>query len=200
MNNSIINKHFILGSGSKRRSDLLKQIGINPDLIIPPDINEIIKSKEIPINYVKRMAVEKNIIFQEQHNESIILTADTIVSLGKRVLPKAVNKEIAETCLKQLSGRRHNVYTSFAISAPNNILRTKTVQSIVKFKRLDVKEILYYLDSNEWEGKAGGYAIQGVAASFINFISGSYSNIVGLPLAEVYRMLLSVGYEFRNDK
>ena len=200
MNNSIINKHFILGSGSKRRSDLLKQIGINPDLIIPPDINEIIKSKELPINYVKRMAVEKNIIFQEQHNQSIILTADTIVSLGKRVLPKAVNKEIAETCLKQLSGRRHKVYTSFAIFAPNNILRTKTVQSIVKFKRLDVKEILYYLDSNEWKGKAGGYAIQGVAASFINFISGSYSNIVGLPLAEVYRMLLSVGYEFRNDK
>ena len=200
MNNSIINKHFILGSGSKRRSVLLKQIGINPDLIVSPDINEIIKSKELPINYVKRMAVEKNIIFQEQHNESIILTADTIVSLGKRVLPKAVNKEIAETCLKQLSGRRHKVYTSFAISAPNNILRTKTVQSIVKFKRLDVKEILYYLDSNEWEGKAGGYAIQGVAASFINFISGSYSNIVGLPLAEVYRMLLSVGYEFRNDK
>ena len=200
MNNSIINKHFILGSGSKRRSDLLKQIGINPDLIIPPDINEIIKSKELPINYVKRMAVEKNIIFQEQHKQSIILTADTIVSLGKRVLPKAVNKEIAETCLKQLSGRRHKVYTSFAISTPYNILRTKTVQSIVKFKRLDVKEILYYLDSNEWEGKAGGYAIQGVAASFINFISGSYSNIVGLPLAEVYRMLLSVGYEFRNDK
>ena len=200
MNNSIINKHFILGSGSKRRSDLLKQISIKPDLIIPPDINEIIKSKELPINYVKRMALEKNIIFQDQHKQSIILTADTIVSLGKRVLPKAVNKEIAETCLKQLSGRRHKVYTSFAISSPNNILRTKTVQSIVKFKRLDVKEILYYLDSNEWEGKAGGYAIQGVAASFINFISGSYSNIVGLPLAEVYRILLSVGYDFRNDK
>ena len=200
MDNLKVKKHLILGSGSQRRSDLLKQIGINPDLIIPPDINEIIKSKELPINYVKRMAVEKNIIFQEQHNQSIILTADTIVSLGKRVLPKAVNKEIAETCLKQLSGRRHKVYTSFAIFAPNNILRTKTVQSIVKFKRLDVKEILYYLDSNEWEGKAGGYAIQGVAASFINFISGSYSNIVGLPLAEVYRMLLSVGYEFRNDK
>ena len=200
MDNPKINKYFILGSGSKRRSDLLKQIGINPDLIIPPDINEIIKSKEIPINYVKRMAVEKNIIFQEQYNESIILTADTIVSIGKRVLPKAINKEIAESCLKQLSGRRHKVYTSFAISTPNNILRTKTVQSIVKFKRLDAKEILYYLDSNEWEGKAGGYAIQGVAASFINFISGSYSNIVGLPLAEVYRMLLSVGYEFRNDK
>ena len=200
MNNSIINKHFILGSGSKRRSDLLKQIGVNPDLIIPPDINEIIKPKELPINYAKRMAFEKNIIFQEQHKQSIILTADTIVSLGKRVIPKAVSREVAETCLKQLSGRRHKVYTSFAISAPNNILRTKTVQSIVKFKRLDVKEILYYLDSNEWEGKAGGYAIQGVAASFINFISGSYSNIVGLPLAEVYRILLSVGYDFRNDK
>jgi septum formation protein len=200
MDNPKINKHFILGSGSKRRSDLLKQIGVNLDLVLPPEINEIIKPKELPINYVKRMAIEKNIIFQDQHKQSIILTADTIVSLGRRVLPKAINKEIAESCLKQLSGRRHKVYTSFAISTPNNILRTKTVQSIVKFKRLDAKEILYYLDSNEWEGKAGGYAIQGVAASFINFISGSYSNIVGLPLAEVYRMLLSVGYEFRNDK
>jgi len=200
MDNPKINKHFILGSGSKRRSDLLKQIGVNLDLVLPPEINEIIKPKELPINYVKRMAIEKNIIFQDQHKQSIILTADTIVSLGRRVLPKAINKEIAESCLKQLSGRRHKVYTSFAISTPNNILRTKTVQSIVKFKRLDAKEILYYLDSNEWEGKAGGYAIQGVAASFINFISGSYSNIVGLPLAEVYRMLLSVGYEFRNEK
>ena len=200
MDNPKINKHFILGSGSKRRSDLLKQIGVNLDLVLPPEINEIIKPKELPINYVKRMAIEKNIIFQDQHKQSIILTADTIVSLGRRVLPKAINKEIAVSCLKQLSGRRHKVYTSFAISTPNNILRTKTVQSIVKFKRLDAKEILYYLDSNEWEGNAGGYAIQGVAASFINFISGSYSNIVGLPLAEVYRMLLSVGYEFRNDK
>jgi septum formation protein len=200
MDNPKINKHFILGSGSKRRSDLLKQIGVNLDLVLSPEINEVIKPKELPINYVKRMAIEKNIIFQDQHKQSIILTADTIVSLGRRVLPKAINKEIAESCLKQLSGRRHKVYTSFAISTPNNILRTKTVQSIVKFKRLDAKEILYYLDSNEWEGKAGGYAIQGVAASFINFISGSYSNIVGLPLAEVYRMLLSVGYEFRNDK
>jgi septum formation protein len=200
MDNPKINKHFILGSGSKRRSDLLKQIGVNLDLVLPPEINEVIKPKELPINYVKRMAIEKNIIFQDQHKQSIILTADTIVSLGRRVLPKAINKEIAESCLKQLSGRRHKVYTSFALSTPNNILRTKTVQSIVKFKRLDAKEILYYLDSNEWEGKAGGYAIQGVAASFINFISGSYSNIVGLPLAEVYRMLLSVGYEFRNDK
>ena len=200
MDNPKINKHFILGSGSKRRSDLLKQIGVNLDLVLSPEINEIIKPKELPINYVKRMAIEKNIIFQDQHKQSIILTADTIVSLGRRVLPKAINKEIAESCLKQLSGRRHKVYTSFAISTPNNILRTKTVQSIVKFKRLDAKEILYYLDSNEWEGKAGGYAIQGVAASFINFISGSYSNVVGLPLAEVYRMLLSVGYEFRNDK
>lgn len=200
MDNPKINKYFILGSGSKRRSDLLKQIGVNLDLVLSPEINEIIKPKELPINYVKRMAIDKNIIFQDQHKQSIILTADTIVSLGRRVLPKAINKEIAESCLKQLSGRRHKVYTSFAISSPNNILRTKTVQSIVKFKRLDAKEILYYLDSNEWEGKAGGYAIQGVAASFINFISGSYSNIVGLPLAEVYRMLLSVGYEFRNDK
>ena len=200
MDDTKVNKYLILGSGSQRRSDLLKQIGIYPDLVIPPEIDEIIKSKELPLNYVKRMAVEKNLITQDKHKQSIILTADTIVSLGRRVLPKAVNEETAASCLTQLSGRRHKVYTSVVISSPKNILRIKTVQSIVKFKRLDAKEISFYLGSNEWEGKAGGYAIQGIAASFINFISGSYSNIVGLPLAEVYRMLLSVGYQFNNDK
>jgi septum formation protein len=200
MDNLKVKKHLILGSGSQRRSDLLKQIGIIPDLTIASEIDEIIKPKELPINYVKRIAIEKNFVFQDQYKQSIILTADTVVSLGRRILPKAINKEMAELCLKQISGRRHKVYTSFAISSPNNIIRTKTVQSIVKFKRLDAKEISYYLDSNEWEGKAGGYAIQGFAASFINFISGSYSNVVGLPLAEVYRMLLSVGYQFTNDE
>ena len=200
MNNTKINKHFILGSGSQRRLDLLKQIGIKPDLVLLPNIVEIIKPKELPINYVKRMAIEKNIVFQNQHKESIVLTADTIVSLGRTILPKAINKDIALSCLKQISGRRHKVYTSFVISTPNNILRTKTVQTIVKFKRLDAKEISYYLDSNEWEGKAGGYAIQGFASSFINFVSGSYSNVVGLPLAEIYRVLLSIGYQFRNDE
>jgi septum formation protein len=194
------NQNFILASGSARRIALLEQIGITPDLIVTPNIDEKINLKELPIDYVKRMANEKNIIFQANYPKSIILSADTIVTIGRRILPKAINIQIAEACLKKLSGRRHKVYTSFALSSPNNRIRIKTVQSIVKFKRLDKNEIARYINSNEWQDKAGGYAIQGMAASLINFISGSYSNIVGLPLAELYRTLVSIDYKFNNDK
>ena len=194
------NQNFILASRSARRIALLEQIGITPDLIVTPNIDEKINLKELPIDYVKRMANEKNIIFQANYPKSIILSADTIVTIGRRILPKAINIQIAEACLKKLSGRRHKVYTSFALSSPNNRIRIKTVQSIVKFKRLDKNEIARYINSNEWQDKAGGYAIQGMAASLINFISGSYSNIVGLPLAELYRTLVSIDYKFNNDK
>ena len=194
------NQNFILASRSARRIALLEQIGITPDLIVTPNIDEKINLKELPIDYVKRMANEKNIIFQANYPKSIILSADTIVTIGRRILPKAINIQIAEACLKKLSGRRHKVYTSFALSSPNNKIRIKTVQSIVKFKRLDKNEIARYINSNEWQDKAGGYAIQGIAASLINFISGSYSNIVGLPLAELYRTLVSIDYKFNNDK
>ena len=194
------NQNFILASESARRIALLEQIGITPDLIVTPNIDEKINLKELPIDYVKRMANEKNIIFQANYPKSIILSADTIVTIGRRILPKAINIQIAEACLKKLSGRRHKVYTSFALSSPNNKIRIKTVQSIVKFKRLDKNEIARYINSNEWQDKAGGYAIQGMAASLINFISGSYSNIVGLPLAELYRTLVSIDYKFNNDK
>ena len=200
MSKNHTNKHFILASGSSRRSDLLEQIGIKPDLILSPDIDESPEAKELPLSYVKRLALKKNIVFRKKYPNSIILSADTIVSTGRFILPKAENIVMAEMCLRKLSGRRHKVYTSFVLSEPNNISKTKTVQSIVKFKRLDEKEISYYLSSNEWQGKAGGYAIQGFASSFINFISGSYSNIVGLPLAELYRMLISIGYKFENEK
>ena len=194
-----MNKQFILGSGSKRRLELLNQIGVKPDLILSPNINENIFFKELPRKYVQRMSIEKNLVFQPEYSQSIILTADTIVSLGRRILPKTIDINTAEECLNLISGRRHKVFTSFAIHSPKNSLKINTVQSIVKFKRLHPDEISYYLASNEWEGKAGGYAIQGIAASFINFISGSYSNIVGLPLAELYRLLISIGYNFKND-
>ena len=200
MNNSNVNKHFILGSSSARRIDLLKQIGVHPNLILKPNINEISQLNELPLNYVKRIAIEKNNIFQSKYPQSIILTADTIVSVGRRIVHKATEIKQAEECLKLISGRRHKVITCFCLFSPDNPFKIKTVQSIVKFKRLDTKEISYYLASNEWQDKAGGYAIQGIAASFINFLSGSYSNVVGLPLAELYRMLLSIGYEFHNDK
>ena len=199
MDKTKLNKHFILASSSKRRLELLSQIGVKPDLILSPNINENIFYKELPRIYVKRMSLEKNRVFQQKYPESIILTADTIVSVGRRILPKTMDKNTAEECLKLISGRRHKVFTSFTLYSPNNSLKIKTIQTIIKFKRLHADEISYYLASKEWEGKAGGYAIQGIAASFINFISGSYSNVVGLPLAELYRSLISIGYNLKND-
>ena len=195
-----MNEHFVLGSGSKRRLELLSQIGVKPDLVLSPNIDEKVLSKELPYIYVERMSLEKNRVFQQQYSQSIILTADTIVSIGRRILPKTMDANTAKECLKLISGRRHKVFTSFTLHTPYNSCKTKTIQSIIKFKRLHSDEISYYLASKEWEGKAGGYAIQGIAASFINFISGSYSNVVGLPLAELYRALISIGYKFKNDK
>ena len=199
MNKTNSNKQFILASGSKRRLDLLNQIYVKPDLILTPDIDEINLSNELPLDYVRRISIEKNKVFQSKYSESIILTADTVVSLGRRILPKTVNSQMAEECLKLISGRRHKVFTSFTLYSPDFPIKVKTTQSIVKFKRLHSEELNYYLKSKEWEGKAGGYAIQGIAASYINFLSGSYSNVVGLPLAELYRALLSIGYKFNND-
>jgi len=199
MDKTKLNKHFILASSSKRRLELLSQIGVKPDLILSPNIDEKIFSKELPHIYVKRMSLEKNRVFQQKYPESIILTADTVVSVGRRILPKTMDINKAEECLKLISGRRHKVFTSFTLHTPNSSLKTKTIKSIIKFKRLHPDEISYYLASKEWKGKAGGYAIQGIAASFINFISGSYSNVVGLPLAELYRLLISIGYNFKND-
>ncbi len=199
MDKNKLNKHFILASSSQRRLELLRQIGIKPNLILSPNIDEKIFSKELPRIYVKRMSIEKNRVFQQKYPQSIILTADTVVSVGRRILPKTMDINTAKECLKLISGRRHKVYTSFTLYSPKNSLKTKTIQSIIKFKRLHPDEITFYLDTKEWEGKAGGYAIQGIAASFINFISGSYSNVVGLPLADLYRVLISIGYNFKND-
>ncbi len=199
MDKTKLNKHFILASSSERRLELLNQIGVKPDLILSPNINEKILSKELPRLYVERMSLEKNRVFQQKYPQSIILTADTVVSVGRRILPKTIDINLAEECLKLISGRRHKVFTSFTVYTPKSSLKTKTIQSIIKFKRLHPDEISYYLATKEWEGKAGGYAIQGTAASFINFISGSYSNVVGLPLAELYRVLISIGYNFKND-
>ena len=199
MDRTKLNKHFILASSSKRRLELLTQIGVKPDLILSPNIQETIFYKELPRIYVERMSLEKNRFFQQKYPESIILTADTVVSVGRRILPKTMDINTAEKYLKLISGRRHKVFTSFTLYSPNSSLKTKTIQSIIKFKRLHPDEISYYLDTKEWKGKAGGYAIQGIAASFVNFISGSYSNVVGLPLAEIYKVLISIGYKFTND-
>jgi septum formation protein len=183
---------FILASASPRRLDLLKQIGFEPTQIVPAEIDETPHKDELPREYVVRIAKQKARIVQEKHPTHLILAADTVVTLGRRILPKAETIDEARSCLKKLSGRRHTVMTCVVVSKPDAPLRTKTVETVVQFKRLHETEIAWYLESGEWKGKAGGYAIQGLCARFIPSINGSYSNVVGLPLAETVVMLTSM--------
>lgn len=176
---------FVLASASPRRLDLLKQIGVSPQLVVPADIDETSTAGESPKAYAERMAREKAEAVAAGHPEAIILSADTVVSVGKRILPKAEDAGTARKCLALLSGRRHRVTSGIALALPTGKLQVKSVTSVVAFKRLTDVDIDQYLASGEWDGKAGGYAIQGLAARHIRFMSGSYSGIVGLPLAEV---------------
>lgn len=186
---------LILASASPRRLELLRQIGIDPDRIAPADINETPYKDEQPIPYVKRMAEEKALEIYKEHKSSIIIASDTIVVLGKRILQKAETEEEARKFLELLSGRRHKVISAVTIICPKGKVRNKLVTSVIKFKRLSQYEINEYITSGEWEDKAGAYAIQGLAAKYISFISGSYSNIVGLPLHETAKLLRGAGYE-----
>lgn len=183
-------KHpLILASSSPRRKDLLVQIGIYPNLIVPADIDETPHKGELPAPYVKRMAQEKAEKIAKLHPDAIILAADTIVVTGRSILPKAEDEATARDCLKRLSGRRHRTMTAFAIIRPDTSMVLKCVETTVKFARLSETEIDTYIASDEWRGKAGGYAIQGSAQSFIERINGSFTTVVGLPLAEVKRSL-----------
>ena len=188
------NSKFILGSSSPRRLELLKQINLFPDQIIKPEINETPENKELPIFYVKRMAREKMKVIQKNFPNDLILTADTIVYVGRRIIDKTDEKSKAIKFLELLSGRRHKVSTAFNLYCKDKIDSLRVVTSIVKMKRFSESEIKSYIESNEWIGKAGAYGIQGSAEKFIQFISGSYSNIVGLPLNQVYGSLNSIGY------
>ena len=188
------NLKFILGSSSPRRLELLKQINFYPNEVFKPEINEEPKKKELPIFYVKRMAKEKMIVVQKKFPNDLILTADTIVYIGRKIIDKTDEKSKAIKFLELLSGRRHRVSTAFNLYCRDKIDSLRVVTSIVKMKRLTKKEIEMYIESNEWKGKAGAYGIQGSAEKFIQFISGSYTNIVGLPLNQVYGSLNSIGY------
>ena len=180
---------LLLASASPRRLELLKQAGITPDMVIPAEINEAPFPKELPIPYVQRIAKEKAKKAAAEHKDFLVLAADTVVAVGRRILPKAETKEQALACLELLSGRRHKVLTAISAISPIGEQKIRLVTSIVRFKRLSSQEITDYLTTQEWQGKAGGYAIQGQAAIFITFISGSYSGIVGLPLHETIYML-----------
>ena len=188
------NLKFILGSSSPRRLELLKQIDLYPNEVFKPEINEDPQKKELPIFYVKRMAKEKMRVVQKIYPNDLILTADTIVYVGRRIIDKTDEESKAIKFLELLSGRRHRVSTAFNLYCRDKIDSLRVVTSIVKMKRLTENEIESYIKSNEWKGKAGGYVIQGSAEKFIQFISGSYTNIIGLPLNQVYGSLNSVGY------
>ena len=188
------NLKFILGSSSPRRLELLKQINFYPNKIFKPEINEDPQKKELPILYVKRMAKEKMDVAKNKFPNDLILTADTIVYVGRRIIDKTNEKSKAIKFLELLSGRRHRVSTAFNLYCKDKIDSLRVVTSVVKMKRLTENEIKSYIETDEWKGKAGAYGIQGSAEKFIQFISGSYTNIVGLPLNQVYGSLNSIGY------
>jgi len=184
---------LILASASPRRRELLAQIGIMPDQIIPADIAETPHKDELPLPYVQRMANEKAAAVAVQFPNAIILAADTIVAVGRRILGKPVDAADAACMWQLISGRRHQVCTAVAMAAPNAKIRTRLVETTVQFKRLTAQEISSYIATGEWEGKAGAYAIQGCAEVFIRAIHGSYSNVVGLPLLETRQLLDGAG-------
>lgn len=179
---------IILASASPRRLQLLASIGITPEKVVPADIDESPLKNEPPHIYAMRIAAAKAAHVAAQYPDKIILAADTVVACGARILPKAEDEATARKCLKLLSGKRHRVYTAVVVQKQSRIL-TKTVMTVVQFARLTDTDIAAYVQSGEWSGKAGGYAIQGLAQYFIPRINGSYSNVVGLPLKETNVML-----------
>ncbi len=190
----------MLASGSPRRLALLAQIGVDPDAILPSEIDETPRRGESPRGLAERLASEKAVASAAVALEAaelapcLTLAADTVVSVGRRMLPKCEILDEAEACLRLLSGRAHRVYTGLALATPGGGLRRRLVETRVRFKRLSRDEIEAYLGSGEWRGKAGGYAIQGLAGAFVVRLVGSYTNVVGLPLAETNALLAGEGY------
>lgn len=188
---------LVLASASPRRRELLGQVGVVPDVVDPADIDETPLENELPAQYAPRIARAKADAVGLRHRGAFIVAADTVVAAGRRILPKPADREAAHRCLRLLSGGRHRVYGGLCVRSPDGREARRVVQTQVKVKRLHTDEIRCYLDSGEWEGKAGGYAIQGLAAAFIPWINGSYANVVGLPIVETLTCLQGLGYERR---
>ncbi|MBQ2260202.1 MAG: septum formation protein Maf [Loktanella sp.] len=188
---------LILGSGSPRRLELLAQLGVTPDAVQPPDIDEDVRKAELPRDYVKRIAAEK-LAAIPAGDDTVVLCADTTVALGRRIMGKPSDAGEAAAFLYALSGRRHKVITAIAVKRGDKTW-LRDVQSTVAFKQLSDAEVNAYLASNDWQGKAGGYAIQGPAGAFIPWINGSYTGIVGLPLTETAGLLTAAGYPLYKD-
>ena len=185
---------LVLASASPRRLELLRQVGLMPDEIDPAGIDETPRRGELPPGHAIRLAQEKARAVIPRHPGAYVLAADTVVACGRRILPKTEDEASARSCLELLSGRRHRVHGAIALASPDGRLVWRRVDSQVAFKRLSEVEIAAYLRTGEWQGKAGGYAIQGRAAALIRWMSGSYSNVVGLPLFETAQLLTGRGY------
>jgi len=186
---------LVLGSGSPRRLELLGQIGVTPDDVRPPDVDETPRSGELPRAYCQRIARDKVLAVTATADE-VVLCADTTVALGRRILGKPSDLREAEQFLHLLSGRRHKVITAVAVKLGARVIE-RDVVTTVRMKRLSTQECQAYLASDDWQSKAGGYAIQGPAGAFVPWISGSFTGVVGLPLAETAVLLNAIGYEVR---
>lgn len=189
-----VSPKLILASQSPRRLSLLGQIGITPDAVSPADINEDPIEGEVPRDHALRLAQEKAAKVAGDTPDTIILAADTVVGVGRRILPKAETLEQAKYCLELLSGRGHRVFTGVAVIKADGDMLSRVVETRLTMKRLSPLELKSYLESGEWEGKAGGYGIQGIAEAYISKIIGSYSNVVGLPLFDTRNLLQGAGY------
>ncbi|MBS3648467.1 Maf-like protein [Pseudaminobacter sp. 19-2017] len=196
---------LVLASGSPRRIELLQQAGIEPDRIFPADVDETPLRAEHPRSLAKRLAREKaekarNALSAEPgFDGAFILAADTVVAVGRRILPKAELSDEAADCLRLLSGRTHRVYSGVCLITPGDKVRLRLVETRVRFKRLSREELEAYLSSGEWHGKAGAYAVQGLAGSFVVKLVGSYTNVVGLPLYETLGLLDGDGYKVQAN-
>ena len=183
---------LILASASPRRRELLARLGMEPARVVHADIDETSRKGELPRDYAQRMAREKAAAVDVA--DAFVLAGDTVVAVGRRILPKAEDEVTARQCLELLSGRRHRVLSAVALRAPGGTLRERLSETQVRFKRLSHEEIAAYLAGGEWHGKAGGYAIQGSAEGLIAWISGSHSGVVGLPLFETRALLRAAGF------
>ena len=190
----------MLASASPRRLQLLERVGLKPDLLNPSDIDELPHKRETPRALSIRLAREKAEralempLVRQLGANAFVLAADTVVGLGRRVLPKAETTDQALDCLSLLSGRSHWVYSTVCLIAPGNRVSTRCVETKVRFKRLSREDVDSYIASGEWRGKAGGYAIQGRAEAFVRMLTGSYSGVMGLPLYETVNLLEGAGY------
>ena len=191
---------LVLASGSPRRLALLAQIGVEPDRLLPVTVDETPRKRETPRNLARRLARTKieaaleALTTETEFAGALVLAADTVVSVGRRILPKAEQIEEAAACLRQLSGRSHRVYTALSLANAKGNIRRRLVETRVRFKRLSREDVESYLASGEWRGKAGGYAIQGIAGGFVVKLIGSYTGVVGLPLHETMTLLAGEGY------